>query len=500
MPMSVHHHSIRTLALLSGLALTLSSQASPIVQPELIIVDETGNNGRFGTSLAATDGILAVGSPLDSTDYTLSGKVTIRRTIWTGTPDDPLQAEGALLETLTPGAGANNTTNFGSSLAFSSNCLAVGSPGWRGPADHSSAGGVFLYDVPHAALDSVFVEVLQHPDAYIGDDFGWSVAGCPIWWESDWVDRFLIGAPGRENEAVSSGDDAGAAYLYRRPPGWNNFVLDAVIQPAWVQGGDRFGASVGAYMSFYVVGAPGWNEGEGAVFLFMYDQTLGDFALIDTIEGSSTSCTGGFGASLDFDGTLVVGGTGGAGHASLHQIEIDYDTWPSPSSVQLQPVLELEPDDWSSITGWGSSVSKDGLKVLVGGEGIAALYRFDRYDPVLWPRLAMLDNDQWNDDLDDDLGTAVCVHDTNAWAGAPRSNEFDAGDGAVARWDVGGMPNCPADLDFDYDVDTDDMLVLISNLGPTIFGYGVNGELNHDDVINIHDLLLLIAAWGDCGS
>ena len=197
MPKRLHNQSLWPLALLSGLAIALPTLASPIVQPELVIVDENGNNGRFGTALAATDGVLAIGSPFDSTDFISSGKVTIRRTIWTGTPSDPMQSEGALLETLTPGSGANNTTKFGSSLAFSGDCLAVGSPGWRGTSGYVGAGGVFVYDTPSSAIASTFVQVLQHADAYIGDDFGWSVDGHLSTQSNGHSERFIVGAPGR---------------------------------------------------------------------------------------------------------------------------------------------------------------------------------------------------------------------------------------------------------------------------------------------------------------
>jgi len=505
MPKRLHNQSLWPLALLSGLAIALPTLASPIVQPELVIVDENGNNGRFGTALAATDGVLAIGSPFDSTDFISSGKVTIRRTIWTGTPSDPMQSEGALLETLTPGSGANNTTKFGSSLAFSGDCLAVGSPGWRGTSGYVGAGGVFVYDTPSSAIASTFVQVLQHADAYIGDDFGWSVDGHLSTQSNGHSERFIVGAPGRRVGGTTSGDaNAGAVYVYQRGIGLSTFSLLRTLQPAWVQADDRFGEAVEHYGWFYFVGSPGWNNGEGAVYVFVADPNTDELTLLKTIAGSDTSCSSGFGTSIDFwggyyGGSLVIGGSGGSGHASVYQVQADAQNWQTSPAVDVTHNMDLEPNDWTGVSNWGSSVSIDLLRIAVGGEGIAASYRYDLNATTLWSRLAMLDNDVWNGDIDDDLGMAVCVHGTQAWAGSPRSNEFNANDGAVARWNVDGMPNCPADLDLDYDVDADDMLILLANLGSTQTGFG-SGELHSDGVINILDLLELVAAWGDCGA
>jgi hypothetical protein len=405
-----------------------------------------------------------------------------------------------LLETLTPGFSGHDTNWFGSALAFAGECLAVGAPGWFGVADASSAGGVFVYDTPTVGISSTLVQVLQHPSANIGDDFGWSVDGQ----STSEAERFFIGAPGKQALGSNNDWNAGAAYVYERTNGENTFSLLHALQPVWVQQDDRFGEAVEHYGWFYFVGAPGWNNNEGAVYIFVKDQNTGDLSLLETISGSSTSCSSGFGMSIDYSGGyygghLVVGGSGGLGHASLYTVEIDALNWPAAPAVDVAPEMDLEPDDWTDVEGWGSDVSIDTLRIIVGGEGIAAFYRYDSGAPTLWSRLAMLDNQDWNSDIDDDLGMAVCVSGTLAWAGAPRSGEFDSGDGAVARWDVNGMPNCPADLDLNYTVDLDDLTTLLLNIGSSQSNVE-SGELNGDGAVNMLDLLLMLHAWGDCGA
>ena len=54
--------------------------------------------------------------------------------------------------------------------------------------------------------------------------------------------------------------------------------------------------------------------------------------------------------------------------------------------------------------------------------------------------------------------------------------------------------DCNADLDFDRDVDINDLLTLLSKWG----GTGGLGDIVHDNSINVMDLLALIEAWGSC--
>ena len=54
-------------------------------------------------------------------------------------------------------------------------------------------------------------------------------------------------------------------------------------------------------------------------------------------------------------------------------------------------------------------------------------------------------------------------------------------------------PSCPADLNGDGVVDTDDLLILLGNWS----GSGA-GDIDNNGVVNTTDLLLLLGAWGQC--
>lgn len=64
------------------------------------------------------------------------------------------------------------------------------------------------------------------------------------------------------------------------------------------------------------------------------------------------------------------------------------------------------------------------------------------------------------------------------------------GEGAASN----EVADCNADLNFDRDVDINDLLTLLSKWG----GSGGLGDIVHDNSINVMDLLALIEAWGSC--
>jgi hypothetical protein len=63
----------------------------------------------------------------------------------------------------------------------------------------------------------------------------------------------------------------------------------------------------------------------------------------------------------------------------------------------------------------------------------------------------------------------------------------------VEIWGVEPTPECPADLNGDGVVNTEDLLILLAN-----WGTSGDGDIDGNGVVNTEDLLALLAAWGDC--
>jgi hypothetical protein len=64
---------------------------------------------------------------------------------------------------------------------------------------------------------------------------------------------------------------------------------------------------------------------------------------------------------------------------------------------------------------------------------------------------------------------------------------------AILDW-CDGLIDCPADIDGDGDVDTEDLLALLAAWGQP----GGPADINGDGTVDTADLLLLLAAWGPC--
>jgi hypothetical protein len=57
------------------------------------------------------------------------------------------------------------------------------------------------------------------------------------------------------------------------------------------------------------------------------------------------------------------------------------------------------------------------------------------------------------------------------------------------------IPGCPADLTHDWQVNGDDLSILLSGFG----GPGA-GDINHDGNVGGEDLAILIGSWGICAN
>jgi hypothetical protein len=297
----------------------------------------------FGTSVALSDSLLAVGAP--SYDDTSVPVFTGRAYIYN-------PATGALLFTLNS-PNPSSTGQFGMSVAMSGDLLVVGAPGNKIGTGSFSSGAVYVYRASTGAL----LRTIPNPMPVTSDDFGEAVAidGNTIVVGSPFYDRLSSTTGGRafvfnastgglistlfnptpayadefgSSVAVSGGvvvvgaeaDDSqgsnvGSAYVFDAATGALRATLN---QPASLA--EHVGTSVAVNGNVVLVGAPSGVYGK----VYMYDTTGNPIA---TIQDSQNS--GNFGKSLAITGSQFISG------AFIGQKAYVYDLAQGPVSATL---------------------------------------------------------------------------------------------------------------------------------------------------------------------
>ena len=155
-------------------------------------VSDTGNYQGYGISVAVNDGIIAVGSSVETvSSIAKAGKVYLDAATRTPKAFSPL---------VTP--DPENLGRFGWSVAVGEGVIAVGAPYENiiGTGAYAGrAGRVYTYDTTNGAL----VDTVTSLNAEASGDFGFSVA------VGDGI--IVVGALG---ETVGGNDEAGRAYVY----------------------------------------------------------------------------------------------------------------------------------------------------------------------------------------------------------------------------------------------------------------------------------------------
>lgn len=220
----------------------------------------------FGSSVALEGSLLAVGAPQGRS--ILSGDPYPKGNVDLFVRSD---SSWSLEATLVSPCG---TTDFGTSVAISGGVVAVGSPGCK---------AVYLFEKVDEDWNEVKVSVLT--DSAEGFGSAVSLRGGVL----------AIGAPGANN-------GKGRMFIsVREGQRWTNpqVMVDAVKDPLGVGSSVAVGDG-----GTFAVGAPGFDGGGGAVFLFNFDG-------VPSVRRLSALAPRRFGASVALLGNrLVVGGPG----------------------------------------------------------------------------------------------------------------------------------------------------------------------------------------------
>ena len=329
---------------------------------------------RFGATLAMSENLMVVGSPLDSTQFSEAGSTEVYRLVngsWqleqalqSPTPQaderfgnsvdvfddgsggglvvistrpvlygpslvinvyvyrfDSSQSSPWVLEkVLTPATGVVSASP-GSSVAVDRDYIAVGVPFGGPPTLSDYLGRVYVYRFDDL-IPGQWTASANGPlfSGVIDDRFG------------TWVDIQISETPGGETDFVvvgapaaacgNSGTDSGLAYIFKRfstgGPGLptdNLWSMESVVWPIDGQADSyKFGASVAISDDVIVVGAIQYPDGPGSAHIFRRDDSLNNWLPEQKLVASDGQPGDIFGRSVAISGnTVVVGAYGDTG-------------------------------------------------------------------------------------------------------------------------------------------------------------------------------------------
>lgn len=327
---------------ISGAAYVFSIE--PRAELHKLLASDGQEDWVAGESVAIYDNIIVVGAPgaesIDTPEGT-SGAVYL----FDATTGDEL----IKLNPPNP-TTAGFTSEFGGSVAVSSEYVVVGEPGYldRSVSTNNIIGNVQIFDI---ATGSHLFTLSPNAGTNAVRDFGYSVA--------IYGDIVVVGSPGSPENGLGSG----AVYLFDATSGSEL----AKIVPSDGDSGDAFGQVVDIYDEYIAVGAWGDDDNgiaSGSVYIF---ETSGN--QIHKLFSDDNEAGDGFGSSLALENeTLCVGACcdsdNGSGSGSSYIFDV----------ITGEQLVKLLPGNTNS----GDSVGTD--VALHRGVVIAGAPYFDRFD------------------------------------------------------------------------------------------------------------------------
>lgn len=262
-----------------------------------------------------------------------------------------------------PVAAANQ--QFGSSLYLHHGHAMIGAPGHE---NRIGAVGVYHWNQETAAFD--FTLRLTLSSASGNESFGSSMvhdADHGVW----------IGAPGANNRM-------GETYLFKPANMMKAFSSKGVVEVEGLQIRSGYGSSLAAGSDFVAVGAPGYDNGEGAAFV--YNKTDEGWAQASTVFHDN-------GAMDSFTGEMVECTEGDAAGFRCDDVDVQ-------SFLSLRDIGGRRGTRMNDIWGWTHEDSGREFALVGRTDGAAFVEVTDPYNPVYLGNLAKTEgatNSVWRD-------------------------------------------------------------------------------------------------------
>jgi choice-of-anchor B domain-containing protein len=225
-------------------------------------------------------------------------------------------------------------------------------------------------------------------------------------------DYILIGAPG-------TNEGSGAVYFFSADNGeWSEIKMVNVDSEE-----SAFGSSVFLHQDMAFVGAPGYGDGNGAVFVF--ENNNGEWNESATISNPDTTGSG-FGSTLAADGEDLVISSSARSNDGVYVFNSSGSEW-----ILSATLSSNQADERSRF---GSAINISDEKIYVGAprqNGAAgAVFVFSKESSGEWTedgRLSAFDAQNWYM-----FGGSIDFTDGMVWVGAPNA---DQGRGAIYQFE-----------------------------------------------------------------
>ncbi len=392
------------------------NSVTPTVPVAVFNNPSPATDDQFGSSIAVSGSRVVIGASRDDTGARNSGSAYVYD-VSSATPTVPV----GVFNNPTPAIG----DQFGYSVAISGNRVVVGA--FLDDSGASNAGSVYVYDLS-GATPTVPSVTLNNPNPAAGDQFGYSVAVSST--------RVVVGVNLDDSGAVN----AGTAYVYQLSGPTPTAPLLVLGNPSPASS-DQFGISVAIADSRVVVGASlDDSRASNSGSAYAYDlASVTPRVPVAVLNDPNPASNDQFGISVATSGSLVVvgasrddAGASNAGRAYVYNLM---------SVTPTVPVLVLNNPSPFANDQFGNSVAVSGRRVVVGAmlddtgavnTGSAYVYDLDSVTPAV--PVAVLNNP--NPAGNDQFGFSVAVSGGVVAVGANLDDFGAINTGRVYVYDV----------------------------------------------------------------
>lgn len=167
--------------------------------------------------------------------------------------------------------------------------------------------------------------------------------------------------------APAAASGSGTVYSFVRNPETNMWEGKGQIEAPSRQDGDGFGSSLLLAENALAIGAPGYSNGTGLVFLFEREADLGDFVLLGHLSPFVAERNAGFGSAIALSGERLWVGAPGFGGRRGTGVVFEFDIDPSTMAVRGTRIIQSPP--LQARSQYGAAIAVNSRIAVVGAPG-----------------------------------------------------------------------------------------------------------------------------------